>query len=284
MTWQHLEKIFNRAVSYSFSKTKCLLIFLTLALCGLFSVICRAASIGASSWIVMSLTFLPIFLCSGILLASGLVLIRLYHEEIKGKKGSVFRTFRSMKGLFFGIPYLTVPLIFAYLILWMILGVFYLLREIPHIGGALGSILSFGPFLLVLGSIVLGFISLLTLFFVTPAAALQNDLNPKLAERVLGQIRLNPFFSSIMLLIGILPLLVVALVLCLATLMTHLLYVEGGSPFAIVMRWFFMMLPFCALMTPAVIFLFNFACEAHVEIVRKSQAKDETIPESGMTS
>lgn len=273
MTWQQLETIFNRSISGSFSRAKCFLVFLALSLCGLFSVICRAVSLGASQWMVMSLTFLPIFLCSGVLLAVGLVLTRLYHEEIQGQKQPVFQIIRSSKTLFTGIPYLTVPLIFAYLVLWMALGVFYLLREIPHVGTALGSIFSFGPFLLVLGSIVLGVLSVLTLFFVTPAAALQNDLKPKLAEVVLLQICKNPFFSIIMLLIGLTPLLIASGVLSLATLMTHLLYIEGGSSFAIVMRWFFMMLPFCAILTPAVIFLFNFACEAHLLIEKKAQAE-----------
>ena len=203
MTWQQLETIFNRSMIGSFSRVKCFLVFLTLALCGLFSVICRAVSIGASQWMVMSLTFLPIFLCSGVLLAVGLVLTRLYQGEIGGEKRPIFEIFRSSKTLFAGIPYLTVPLIFAYLILWMILGVFYLLREIPHIGSALGSIFSFGPFLLVLGSIVLGFLSIFTLFFVTPVAALQNDLKPKLAERVFAKVCKNPFYNLIMLVIGL---------------------------------------------------------------------------------
>jgi len=273
MTWQRLETIFNRSISLSFSKVKCLLMFLALALCGLFSVICRAASFGASQWMVMSLTFLPIFLCSGILLAVGLVLTRLYQAEIQEKKESIFQIFRSSKALFAGIPYLTVPLIFAYLVLWMVLGVFYLLREIPHVGNALGSIFSFGPFLLVFGSIFLGFLSLLTLFFVTPAAAREEALKPKLAETVLGQIRKNPFFSLVMLLIGLAPLLIVSGVLSLATLMTHFLYIGGGSSFTIVVRWFFMMLPFCAILTPAVIFLFNFASETHVLLEEKNRAK-----------
>lgn len=269
MTWEKLEKMFNRATGASFSKSKGLLVFLVLAVCGLCSVICRGASIGATPWMQMSLMFLPIFLCSGLLLALGLVLIRLYQGEVQGARPPLLKVLRESGSLMRGIPYLTIPLIFAYLILWMILGVFYLLKEIPHIGSSLGSILSFGPLLLVLGSIVLGCLSVLILFFVTPAAALQNDLKPKLAEKVLRRIRQNPFFSVTMLLIGLFPATAIGIVLSLATLMTHILYIDGGSSFAIVMRWFVMMLPFCALLTPAVVFMFNFACEAHVALVQK---------------
>lgn len=268
MSWQNLEKMFNRAASDCFAKRKGILVFCVLALCGLISVICRGVSLGATQWMQMSLTFLPIFLCSGILLALGVVLTRLYHAQVKGETLGIFKTIAESKELFWGIPYLTVPLIFSYLVLWIVLGVFYLLREIPHIGPSLGSIFSFGPFLLVFGSIVLGVLSLLTLFFVSPAAAFGGDLKPKLAERVFAKVRENPFSSGMLLLIGLLPLLLLGGVLGLAALMTHLLYVEGGSSFVIVMRWFFMMLPFCALLTPTILFFFNFATEAHVLMVK----------------
>lgn len=269
MSWKELEKIFNRALLHSYSKRKCLLVFPVLALCGLLIVICRTLSYGASQWILMSLTFLPIFLVAGLLLAVGLVLIRIYHHQVKGLHIQYLKTIKDSKELFLGIPYLAVPLIFAYLVLWMVLGVFYLLRSIPQIGEFISSILAFGPFILVLGSLILGFLSLLTLFYITPAAALRSDLRPQLAEEVFRELRKNPFMSFIMPLAGLLPLLLVVGVLSLAAVVTQILYVDSGHGVSIALKWFFMMLPFCAALTPVVIFFFNFSAESYV-LMRKA--------------
>ncbi|NGX37120.1 MAG: hypothetical protein K1000chlam2_00272 [Chlamydiae bacterium] len=272
MSWQELEKIFNRALSHCFSKQKWLLVFPVLALCGVVSAICRTISFGAGQWIQMSLAFLPIFLCAGFVLAVGLVLTRIYHHEVKGLEVQYFKTIKGSKELFLGIPYLAVPIIFAFLILWMVLGIFYLLRSIPEIGQFISAMLSFGPFLLVLGSLGLSFLSLLALFYVTPAAALKSDLRPQLAEEVFQDLKANPFLSVIMPLIGMLPLLFVVGILSLAAVVTQILYIESGHGISIALKWFFMMLPFCALLTPAVIFFFNFSAESHV-LMRKTLQK-----------
>lgn len=271
MTWHELEKIFNRALAHSFSKEKFLLVFPVLALCGLLAVICRTISHGVSQWMIMSTSFLPIFLCAGLLLAVGIVLTRIYHHEVKGLKVHYLKTIREAKQLYLGIPYLAVPLIFAYLVLWMFLGIFYLFRAIPHAGQFISSVLSVGPFLLVLGSLVLGFLSLLTLFYVTPAAALTSDLRPQIAEKMFRELKVNPFFSFIMPIISLLPLLLVVGLLSLAAVVTQILYSESGGGLSIALKWFFMMLPFCALLTPAVIFFFNFSAESYVFTRKKVQ-------------
>ena len=274
MTWQQLEKIFNRALARSFSKEKWLLVFPVLALCGLLTVICRTISHGVSQWMVMSTAFLPIFLCAGLLLAVGMVLTRIYHHEVKGLTVHYFKTIREAKNLYMGIPYLAVPLIFAYLVLWMFLGIFYLFRAIPHAGEFLSSVLSVGPFLLVLGSLFLGVLSFLTLFYVTPAAAFSSEFRPQIAERVFRDLKVNPFLSFVLPLIGLLPLLLFVGILSLAALVTKVLYAEAYGGLSIALKWFFMMLPFCALLTPAVIFFFNFSAESYA-LLRKAIPKEE---------
>lgn len=275
MSWNELEKIFNRALSHTYSKRKCAVVFPVLALCGLLIVICRSLSYGATQWIQMSLTFLPMFLVAGLLLAAGLVLIRVYHHQVKGLKVEYLKIIKESKDLFLGIPYLAVPLIFTYLVLWMVLGVFYLLKSIPQIGNFVSSILSFGPFLLVFGSLILAAVSLLTLFYITPAAALRSNLCPELAEEVIRDLKKNPFMSFIMPLAGLIPLLLVVGFLCLAVVVTQTLYHGAGSGFSLTLKWFFMMLPFCALLTPVVIFFFNFSAESYV-LMRKSLQNQNT--------
>ena len=59
------------------------LTFPILVLCGILIVFCRAVAFEASPWIAMSLAFLPILLSSGILLALGVLLIRIHMHEVK---------------------------------------------------------------------------------------------------------------------------------------------------------------------------------------------------------
>jgi len=263
MSWQQLEKIFNRSLQFSFSKEKWLLVFPVLALCGFLAVICRTISYGASQWIQMSVAFLPIFLCAGLLLAVGIILTKVYHHEIQGLKIPYLQTIKRASDLFIGIAYLAVPLIFTYLILWMILGLFYLLRATPAVGEFMSSIFSFGPFLLVLGSLALSFLNLLILFYITPAAAMKSDLGPKLFEEVLLKLKDNPFLAIITPLIALFPLLIVVGILSLAAVVTQIMYAGPGHGLSIALKWFFTMLPFCALLTPAVTFFFNFATESY---------------------
>ncbi|NGX39421.1 MAG: hypothetical protein KR126chlam1_00748 [Chlamydiae bacterium] len=273
MTWEHLEKIFNRSFHHSLSKQKWFLVFPVIALCSFLGVICRTIAKASTPWIQMSLAFLPIFLCAGFLLAVGIVLVRIYHHELKGERLYYLKTIRNSGKLFWGISYLAVPLIFAYLILWMILGVFYLLRAIPAIGEFVGAILSFGPFLLVLGSLVLSILSLLILFYITPAAARKSELRPSIAEEVYGVVKTNPFQAVILPLFGLLPLFLVGGLLALAAFVTRTMYAAVDSSLFFALRWFLIMLPFSALLTPAVVFFFNFSAESYNFIHKKTEKK-----------
>jgi len=277
MNWQIFEKTFNRAIEHCLSKQKLFLVFPVLVLCGLMTVICRTISHAAGQWVQMSVAFLPIFLCAALLLGAGMVLVRIYHHEVKQIKFDYWKLIQNSKELFMGIPYLVVPLIFAYLILWMTLGIFYLVRSIPQVGPVMGSIFSFGPFLLVLGSLILGALSLVTLFFLTPIAALRSQLTPKLTEEVFISLKANPFMNFVLFLISLLPLLVVVGFLSLAAVVTQILYVESTLGFSIALKWFFIMVPFCALLSPAVIFFFNFSAEAHALLLKSPSKSDELL-------
>lgn len=271
MTFGEIEKIFNRSLRLSFSKRKWLLVFPILCLCGLITVICRIISFHAGQWVQMSVTFLPVFLCSGLLLGAGIILIRIYHHQVKGLKINYFETIKKSKALFLGVSYLAIPLIFSYLILWMALGFFYLLRAIPSIGDILSSVLAFGPFLLVLGSIVLSLINLLILFFVTPAAALKSNIGLELAKKIVRDLKNSPFQTFLLSLVGLVPLFLVAAMLCLAAIVTQLMYIETQHGFSIALKWLFMMVPFCALLSPSVVFFFNFSAECYAHMHKKQQ-------------
>ncbi|MCB1107867.1 MAG: hypothetical protein KDK76_07215 [Chlamydiia bacterium] len=273
MTFSEIEFIFNRALSFSFSKRKFLFMFPVLVVCGLMLVFCRALAVNAGQWIVLSLTFLPIFLSSGLLFAAGVVLARVYHHEVKMIPLSFKKILAQSWELLIGVSYLTLPLLLAYLFLWMIMGIFYLLKEIPALGDVLGVVLSFGPFLLVLGSLLLSFFNLFLLFFATPHIALNSRLKLKLAEDVYYRFKENLFSNLALLSLGLLPLLLGVGILSLAAFLTGANFFMQAETLAIALQWFFVMIPFCALLTPGILFFFNFAVESYAFMQKKTHKK-----------
>ena len=257
MTWQEVEHIFNRALKFSFSKKKLFFMFPMMLICGVMIVFCRALAVNAGQWVVLSLTFLPIFLSSGLLLAAGVVLSRMYHNEVKMIPVSFRKILSQSWELLIGVTYLTLPLLLAYLLLWMLMGIFYLLKEIPALGDFLGVILAFGPFLLVLGSLILSFFNLFVLFFATPHIALKSERKLKLAEDIYKRFSENIFSNLTLFLLGLLPLMLVVGILSLAAFMTGVNFLIRTETLAIALQWFFIMIPFCALLCPAVLFFFN---------------------------
>jgi len=273
MTFQEIEFIFNRALRFSFSKKKFLFMFPVLVICGLMLVFCRALAVNAGQWVVLSLTFLPIFLSSGLLLAAGVVLARIYHHEVKMIPLSFKKILSQSWELLIGVSYLTFPLLLAYLFLWMVMGVFYLLKEIPALGDVLGVILAFGPFLLVLGSLILSFFNFFLLFFATPHIALKSRLRLKLAEEVYFRFKENLFSNLALFLLGLIPLLLAVGVLSLAAFLTGVNFFVKAETLTIALQWFFVMIPFCGLLTPGILFFFNFAVESYAIMQKKYQTK-----------
>ena len=269
MTWKEVEHIFNRALKLTFSRRKLLFTVPILIFCGMIIVCFRALGATAHDWLAISMTFLPIFFCSSVLLAAGIILSRIYHHEVKGLPVSYRKTWGVSKDLMVEIASLAVPMVLLYLVLWTLLGFFYLLKETPLIGEGLGVILSFGPFLLMLGSFVLSVLSILMLFFVTPAVALKSSVHVEMLQSVLKRLKFSPFSNLALMLLGILPLILMTGLMTMAAVVTGKSYVGAEHPLAISLEWFFIMLPFSALLTPAVIFFFNFAIESHVLMIKK---------------
>ena len=262
--FDEMRQIFNRALFLAFSRRKLLMTFSVLALCGLLVVFFRGLAVNAGQWVTMSLTFMPIFLCAGVLLSMGLLLTRVYHHDVKKIPVNYKEIMSQSWEMVIGASYISIPLILTYLLLWVILGVFFLLKEIPMIGDFIGVILAFGPFLLNLGSILLTIANVGILFFVTPALALTTAGHKSVPQIVLRRLKLDVFTNTIHLVIACIPLAVTVAILSFAAVLTGSTYVAVDQTSEIVLQWFFIMLPFTALMSPAVVFFFNFAAESHV--------------------
>lgn len=252
------------------------MVFLVLALCGLLVVFFRGLSIHAGQWILMSLTFLPFFLCAGVLLSMGILLIRVYHDEIKEKPINYSEILSKSWEVLIGASYFSIPIILSYLLLWILLGIFVMLKQIPAVGDIFAVILAFGPFLLNLGSIVLCLLNLSMLFFVTPIVALKGLNRIRVTQILVKRLKSDVFLNTILVFFSLLPLMAVTGLLILAAFLTGTVCYTCENPLHNVLQWFFIMIPFTALLSPAVIFFFNFAAEAHV-LMQRVNHKEATI-------
>lgn len=268
MNLNDIKFIFNRSLALTFNRKKLLMVFIVLALCGLMVVFFRALAVNAGQWVLMSLSFLPIFICAGFLLSMGIILTRIYHDEIKRKQFRYREVFAKSWDVAIGASYFSVPIILCYLLLWMLLGIFVLLKEIPAIGVFFGIVLAFGPFLINLGSLALGVLSLSMLFFVTPAIAFNGLNRMRLSQVLVSRLKGDIFSNMFLALLGILPILFFTCLLLFAAFLTGNVCYACENPLHSVLQWFMIMIPFTALLSPAVVFFFNFAAEAHVLIMR----------------
>ncbi|MBF8263401.1 MAG: hypothetical protein HW387_1066 [Parachlamydiales bacterium] len=271
MSWIDLEKCFNRAIAYSFSKKKWLLAFMALVLCGILIVFCRAAAFGACDWVAMSLAFLPILLSSGILLSLGVMLVRIYSHETKNLTLPMRRLVAGSMDIVLGTLYLSLPPILIYLMLWIVLGFFYLLCTLPGIGDFFSIVLAFAPFLLILSSLFLCLFNLGLLFFVAPAVGLQSLKRLGAAQRVVILLKGQIFTGLALFFIALVPIALIVGLLSLAAILTNVSFLVAEHSLSVALEWFFIMIPFSAILAPVVVFFFNFAAECHWLLQRRSQ-------------
>lgn len=269
MDFNSLSFLFNRALSHTFSKKKYLMVFCILVLSGLLVVFFRGLSLNAGHWVKLSLTFLPIFLCAGILLSMGIMLIRIYHDEVKNRELNYFNILSKSWDVIIGSAYFTVPIILSYLLLWILLGIFVLLSDIPSVGDFFSVILSFAPFLIHLGTLVLCLFTLIILFVVAPIIALKGLNKGVVFQVAVKRLESNPFGNIFLGMVALLPLILVSILLTIAALLTGSECLDCNTSLQTVLKWFFIMVPFTACLTPAIIFFFNFAAESHVLMMRE---------------
>jgi len=274
MNLHDIQFIFNRAVYLSFNKKKLLFVSIILMLCGLMVIFFRGLAVDAGNWVVMSLTFLPIFLCAAVLLSTGIILVRIYHDEIKRKNVNYLEILNKSWELIIGASYFSIPIILSYLILWMLMGIFLLLREIPGVGEFFGVILSFGPFLINLGSLMLCVLNISMLFFVAPVVALRGLNRLAISQILINRLRRDIFSNTCLALVATFPLVFFVGLLSLAAFLTGTTCITCHKPVYTVLQWFFIMIPFTALLSPAVIFFFNFAAESHVLMQKQLEKKN----------
>lgn len=264
MKFEDVKFIFNRAVSKTFNVKKLAVVSVILALCGLLVVFFRGLAINASEWMIMSLTFLPFFLCTGVLMSMGIFLTRIYHNEIKNRIVTYSDVLNKSWDVIIGASYFSVPLVMCFLVLWVLLGIFVMLGAIPFVGNVFNVVLAFAPFLLNVGSLTLCLLSLSMLFMLTPVIALKGTNRIVVTQTIVNRVKNDLFSNVVLALVAIFPLLVFVGIMALAAFMTGQVCYVCTNPLQHVLQWFFIMIPFTVLLSPVVVFYFNFAAESHV--------------------
>ena len=265
MTWNDIEFSFNRALRLSFSIKKLLFVFVVLWCCGFGLLLCRSFGLQTQDWLMLNWNFLPFFAIAILGLSLGVLLVRLYNDEIKERKMDYRKTFSLSKRVMVEIAYLGMPLIIGYLILWTILGLFYLIKELPKVGWALGVFLSFGPFLLFLSMVCLFVLFLILFFFLTPFVALRDCLPKEWIKCMLSRMSHSLLTNFILFIISVIPVGCILGLLVISLDMTHAFYLSSANPLDLVL----IMLPVSVLLAPGVVFFFHFAAESHILMIQK---------------
>jgi len=269
MTFNDLERCFKRALIFSFDKKKILFAYPFLFLCGIIFAFARSIAYSSSQWVVLSLIFLPILFSFAIIFILGVFLVKIYYSEVKNQKASYFEVMKSSFDIIIETLHISVPPIFAFVIAWVVFGLFVVIKEIPHIGWFIGVIISIIPFLIVVGSICLCIANLATLFFVTPALALKSQKKLKLVKEVFKNFRKSIFANISFFFIASIFLAFVGLFLVISAYLTKLCFAISIDGLYIGLQWFFIMIPFVLFLTPFVIFFFNFALETYNLLLTK---------------
>ncbi len=273
MDFTEIQTMCQRALEHSYQKTKLAICSFVIILCGLLIVFAQSVGLFSGAWASFSLTFLPLFLSGGLLMGLGVVLIRSYHDEIKDAETSfgalVMRSWHAA----ISSAYVFMPLVLFFLSIWALLGLFYLVREIPSFGEFFASLLSTGPFLLHTAAILLVAFSIYILFVMTPNFALKSFHDAALMTEHSSRYLSHLFIRLVLLFVGLLPLILSSLALSIAATMTTHSFFASSNHLQLVMQWLMIMLPYAMLLSPSIVFFFNMSAEMHVYLHKLESSK-----------
>ncbi len=256
------------------TKKKALVVFFTLCFCGFSAVFSRVLARNSSKWIVFILTFLPVFTTVFLLFALGIFLIKAHDlRKETGTEPTLGKVFLLSWKNMVSVVYCAMPVFLIYFILWMISGVFFLVRGIPKLGEFLSIILSFAPFMIILGFCLFVFVNLVLLFFIPPLLSKKKRSEKPLWRILCDRFLERPFIHVFFVTIATTPLFVALFLLIASAYLTKINYFSSTNVLFIGLQWFFLMLPFNILLTPFVIFFFHFSSETFDYIT-------ECVPES----
>lgn len=254
-----------RAVLNCAGRLRLFLSFAILFFCGLIHLFFNIISLEATGWMKLFLRIFPLFFSMIFLMGGGVVLIRLYHHEIKGIPIDIKRLLWESKERVALCSSYGIPLVLSYLVLSFALGGLLLFHYVPLLGPLLDPLITMGVFIVVFLFFMLSFVTLGLLFYFPPLFALRPLVNKRtLIQSFKEKFMDHPFHQLLMFGVGFLFLGVWLSILGGVFFITQGFIFEKDISFFNAFQTFFILLPFSGLLAPGLSLFFNVAAEAHV--------------------
>jgi hypothetical protein len=251
--FKELSAMFNRSWEYALNLKNFFYIFCGLLLSGLLFFLFQLLGFSASSWLHLPLKFIPFSFSFFIMIVTGALLLSTDKREIE----HTFKfSFAAMGHIIISAAYLAIPLLLAFIILWVLLGIFILIKAIPYVGKIFGVFLSFLPFIVNLAALLLGIIAVVMLFFLTPVIEEKGNLEFK---DFLKRFSAPLFEHCVAFVTAVFPVWAAWLLARHALFMTLSLHSSSTMFLHVLM----VLVPFAAFLTIPVIFFFNFSREVY---------------------
>lgn len=268
------QRAFHRALFRSVSWRKYLLSLGVLLMCGLISLFMQCIALQTGPFWGQGLRFTGFFICISLLMPLGVLLAQVHREKEEPVEWRLL--LKRSADLLIGTVYYSIPPLFLYLALWMLLGFFKLFFTLPAIGKFLGAVLAFVPFLINLLTLLLVLMLVAALFFVVPVIA-QGQYSQLEVLYASGRlIQRDPYGAIKSFCLALAPLgFFLVLLLTAVSMAEGVVTHYGSNELYYLIHGFFVMLPFMAVLTPALTLFFSFAVECH-ELSRKCSEEEQT--------
>lgn len=277
LSFAEVEQMFNRAWAHCFAGPKLCLVFGFLMLLGFLMSIFHVSDLQVGPWLSLALVFLPVLICCGALMGLGAILIEVYKNETGDVPIDVWHHAKGSWTILASSCFFALPFTIMAMILWILTGLIYGLESLPVVGTVFSVVLAFVPPLLLLILFAVLLLVVLMLFFVTPDM-INTELSPmELSRRAAKRMKGSVFVNILLLLLAFAPSML-AWVLYSAILDLAEIHMSTKLPVIVQMlQEFFIYLPLLALLTPTLIYFFNFSAEiyAHSNIVLARRRADD---------
>ena len=84
-----------------------------------------------------------------------------------------------------------------------------------------------------------------------------------MAKKIVAQFQGHILSSLTLFILALIPITLIVGFLSLAAVLTNVSFFVQAESLSVALEWFFIMLPFAAILTPAVVFFFNFSAESY---------------------
>jgi hypothetical protein len=257
-----LDETCIRAFRHSFKAEKIFLCYPILFVSSLVICFVLAMLHSASDWVIFGAISVPVYLTLGLLASLSVFIHRIYYHELRGDSINYKDIFAASINRMLNGVFLSLPLMVTHLLLWVLLGVFFFLQDVPYLGTLVAVLFSMLPYAFLVVILGLPIFTVFVLFYGSCYFAfdLTVELEP-LKEKPLTIFR--NFF------IGLLPLALAILFFGSIYWFTMDLFKIEENILALTLQRIFLLIPFSLYLSPFILFFFHFGLESYREVVKK---------------